>query len=151
MRSRWFKNGLVYLLIIVAVGALFFNVFSPPEGLTTVPLTEVAQEAKKGNVKEIVVSGDELTVTLTSGEKVRSNKDRTSEITEVLRNLGVTENQLSNISLQWKEPSEFGNWIGILTSLLPAILFGGLLLFMMRQAQSGNNQALSFGKSRARL
>ncbi len=151
MSSRWFKNGLVYLLIIVAVGALFFNVFSRPEGLTTVPLTEVAQEAKNGNIEEIVVSGDELMVTLASGEKVRSNKDRTSDITEVLRNLGVTENQLSSISLQFKEPSEFGNWIGILMSLLPVILFGGLLLFMMRQAQSGNSQALSFGKSRARL
>jgi len=149
--SRWFKNGLVYLLIIIAVGALFFNVFYSPEGLTTVPLNEVAQEAKKGNIEEIVVSGDELTVTLASGEKVRSHKDRTSDITEVLRNLGVTENQLSNISLQFREPSEFGNWIGILTSFLPVILFGGLLLFMMRQAQSGNNQALSFGKSRARL
>lgn len=142
---------MVYLLIIVAVGALFFNVFSRPEGLTIVPLTEVAQEAKKGNIEEIVVSGDELMVTLASGEKVRSNKDRTSDITEVLRNLGVTENQLSSISLQFKEPSEFGNWIGILMSLLPVILFGGLLLFMMRQAQSGNSQALSFGKSRARL
>jgi cell division protease FtsH len=142
---------LVYLLIIVAVGALFFNVFSRPEGLTTVPLTEVAQEAKKGNIEEIVVSGDELMVTLASGEKVRSNKDRTSDITEVLRNLGVTEDQLSSISLQFKEPSEFGNWLGLLTSFLPVILFGGLLLFMMRQAQSGNNQALSFGKSRARL
>jgi len=149
--SGWLKNGLVYLLIIVAVGALFFNVFSPSEGLATLPLNEVAQEAKKGNITEIVVSGSELTVTLASGEKVRSHKDRTSDITEVLSNLGVTENQLSNISLQFKEPSEFGSWIGILTSFLPVVLFGGLLLFMMRQAQSGNNQALSFGKSRARL
>jgi cell division protease FtsH len=145
------KNGLVYLLIIVAVGALFFNVFSPSEGMTTVPLTEVAQEAKKGNIREIVVSGDQLTVTLASGGKVRSHKEQASDITEVLRNLGVTENQLSNISIQFKEASEFGNWIGILTSFLPVILFGGLLLFMMRQAQSGNNQALSFGRSRARV
>ena len=151
MSSRWVKNGLVYLLIIIAGGALFFNVFYRPEGLATVPLNEVAQEAKKGDIKEIVVSGDELTVTLASGEKVRSHKDRTSDITEVLRNLGVTENQLSNISLQFKEPSGFGNWIGLLASFLPVILFGGLLFFMMRQAQSGNSQALSFGKSRARL
>jgi len=149
--SRWFKNGLVYLLIIVAVGALFFTVFSSSESLPTVPLNEVAQEAKKGDIEEIVVSGNELTVTLASGEKVRSHKDRTSDITELLRNLGVTEDQLSDISLQFKEPSEFGNWLGILSSFLPVILFGGLLLFMMRQAQSGNSQALSFGKSRARL
>ena len=34
-------------------------------------------------------------------------------------------------------------------NLLPLIFFGAILLFMMRQAQGSNNQALSFGKSRA--
>jgi cell division protease FtsH len=39
----------------------------------------------------------------------------------------------------------------ILTGLLPVILIGGFIFFMMRQAQGTNNQALSFGKSRARM
>ena len=39
----------------------------------------------------------------------------------------------------------------MLISFLPLILFGGVLLFMMRQAQGNNNQTLSFGRSRARM
>ena len=35
--------------------------------------------------------------------------------------------------------------------LLPVLLIGGFLFFMMRQAQGTNNQAMSFGKSRARM
>ena len=40
---------------------------------------------------------------------------------------------------------------GVLTFLLPTLLIVGLLIFMMRQSQGSNNQAMSFGKSRARL
>ncbi len=152
MSSRWLKNGLVYLLILVAVGALFFNVFfSPSPEMSQIAINEVAQAAKEGRVEKIVISGDELKVTLEGGRTVLSHKEQNANLIEVLSLLGVREDQLSAISIQVEQPSGFGNWIAILTSLLPALLFGGLLLFMMRQAQSGNNQALSFGKSRARL
>jgi len=44
------------------------------------------------------------------------------------------------------------SWIGLaVTGLLPLILIVGFIIFMMRQAQGTNNQALSFGKSRARM
>src|SRR5204863_5587556 len=39
----------------------------------------------------------------------------------------------------------------IVLSLLPVLLIGGFFFYMMRQAQGTNNQALSFGKSRARM
>ena len=49
-------------------------------------------------------------------------------------------------------PSDTGAWFGlILTALLPIVLIGALLFFMFRQAQGTNNQAMSFGKSRARM
>ncbi len=39
----------------------------------------------------------------------------------------------------------------LLASLLPVLLIGAFLYFMFRQAQGTNNQAMSFGKSRARM
>ncbi|MBZ0275455.1 MAG: ATP-dependent zinc metalloprotease FtsH, partial [Anaerolineae bacterium] len=39
----------------------------------------------------------------------------------------------------------------VITTLLPIILLGGLIIFMLRQAQGSNNQAMAFGKSRARM
>ena len=44
------------------------------------------------------------------------------------------------------------SWLGLLlTAVLPLLIIGGFIFFMMRQAQGTNNQALSFGKSRARM
>ncbi len=54
-------------------------------------------------------------------------------------------------ALTAKPPSDT-SWLGlIITGLLPILIIGGFIFFMMRQAQGTNNQALSFGKSRARM
>ena len=50
------------------------------------------------------------------------------------------------------EPAPDTSWLGlVLTAVLPLVVIGGFIFFMMRQAQGTNNQALSFGKSRARM
>ena len=151
MSSRWIRNGLVYLIIIVIVLALFYNVYSASTGLDSVPITTVADDAREGNISKILVSGEDLTITRTNGVEVVSRKEPGSDVAEVLTNLGVTQEMLSRITIEIQTPSEWGSWFAILSSLLPLVLLGGLLLFMMRQAQSGNSQALSFGKSRARM
>ena len=51
----------------------------------------------------------------------------------------------------FKGSGGLGSFFGILLNFLPLIFFGGLILFMMRQAQGSNNQTLSFGRSRARM
>ena len=64
-------------------------------------------------------------------------------------NIDYANSQL--LVLQYNPPSAVGVWLNILGGLIPFLLIGGLLIFMMRQAQGSNNQALSFGKSRARM
>jgi len=50
------------------------------------------------------------------------------------------------------QPAPDTSWLGLLlTAVLPLLIIGGFIFFMMRQAQGTNNQALSFGKSRARM
>ncbi len=152
MSSRWIRNGLMYLIIVVIAVALFYNVYSASTGLTPVPITTVAEDVREGRISKIVVSGDELKITRTNGVEVLSRKEPAADLTEVLTNLGVTQEMLNGgIVIEVQTPSEWGSWLAILSSFLPLILIGGLLLFMMRQAQSGNSQALSFGKSRARM
>jgi cell division protease FtsH len=139
------------LIIVVIVVALFYNVYSASTGPTSVPITTVAKDVREGRVSKILVSGDDLTITRTSGVEVVSRKEPGADITDLLTNLGVTQEMLNGITIEVQTPSEWGGWLAILASFLPLLLIGGLLLFMMRQAQSGNSQALSFGKSRARM
>jgi cell division protease FtsH len=84
---------------------------------------------------------------------VPSQKEPGATLVEQLVGLGVTAEQLApeNVKLEVKPPS---SWVGILSSvvyILPVLLMGGVLWFIFRQAQGSNNQAMAFGKSRARM
>jgi cell division protease FtsH len=153
--SSWSRNGFVYLLIILAVVALiYFNFVAPNEELPTVSINKVASYVREGLVTKIAISGDDLTVSLKEGQepaKMLARKETGVGLTETLKDLGVTPDQLVAIEIIPERPSVFSDIVPLLMNYLPLLGLGLILLLMLRQAQSGNNQALSFGKSRARL
>ncbi len=156
MSFNWSKNGFVYLLIMVAVAVLiYYNFVVPPEELQTVPISKVASYVKEGVVDKIVVSDADVTVWLKPGQtpaKVLSRKEAGIGLTETLQGLGVTAEELASVpEISQQAPSRWRDLGPALIQFLPLLGLGVILLFMLRQAQSGNNQAMSFGKSRARL
>ncbi|MFN0071690.1 MAG: ATP-dependent zinc metalloprotease FtsH [Chloroflexota bacterium] len=153
MDTKWLRNSFVYLIILVAIIALFFTVFQPTgERDNQISLNELAAAVKRGEVRRIDVSEDKLTIEIPGRQgKFTARKERQDTVPQVLANYGVTPDELARVEYRVTEPPQFSNWIGLLVNLLPLIFFGAILLFMMRQAQGSNNQALSFGKSRARM
>ena len=77
-----------------------------------------------------------------------SRKEEGSSVADLLSSAGVDN---SKYSVKVKGSSGFSNLFGILIGFLPLILFGGILLFMMRQAQGNSNQQMGFGRSKARM
>ncbi len=154
MGSSWSRNGFVYLLLIIAVVALvYFNFVAPAEELTTVSINKVAGDIKDGRVEKIAIFGDDLTVWLSEGQpaKVLSRKEPGVGLTEILLDLGVAPEELATVEIVSERPGPWAELLPILGNFLPVVGLGLILLLMLRQAQTGNNQALSFGKSRARL
>src|SRR3990170_4876771 len=152
MTSRWMRNSFIYLLILVAVIAIVVSFFRPPSNTETKDLSDVIALARSGQVESIEAQGDTLTVRLKNSSQVyKSRKESGSSIVEVLKDNGVQVGGQDGVDVKVKEPSQFGNWIGLLINFLPLIIFGAILIFMMRQAQGSNTQALQFGKSRARM
>ena len=152
MNSSWTKNGFVYLLILVAVVALFFSIFPQTSQVESQDISTVAEWVKSGEVQSIAVVGDELRVKRQDSEQeVISRKESSTDVTQALIELGVTPAQLGAVDIQIDRPSDMGNWITLLGSLLPLLFVGALFFFLLRQAQGGNNQAMAFGKSRARM
>src|ERR687885_672571 len=156
MDTKWLRNSFVYLIILVAIIALFFTVVQ--QGGTTdvkpIALNDLAQRIKQGQIKSIEVTDDRVVaIASTPGGQDQRFTTRTGRdnFLDAMHNFGVTPEELSNVNYTVKDPPQISNWLGILVNLLPLIFFGAILLFMMRQAQGSNNQALSFGKSRARM
>ncbi|MCC6177807.1 MAG: ATP-dependent zinc metalloprotease FtsH [Chloroflexi bacterium] len=153
MDTKWLRNSFVYLIILVAIIALFFTVFQPgrDQGDTTISLNELATAVKRGEVKRIDVSDDKMTVEIPGRGKFTARKERNATVPDLMASYGVTPEEFSRVDYRVTDPPQFSNWLGLLVNLLPLVFFGAILLFMMRQAQGSNNQALSFGKSRARM
>jgi cell division protease FtsH len=124
---------------------------TPPDRLD---FNEVADLIQSGRIARIIVDDNDLTVIYPDGEtRALSRKEPTTTAVEQLIALGVTQEMLGSdrVKLEIKQPSDFNQIITLVTYLLPGLLVVGLIFFMLRQAQGSNNQALSFGKSRARM
>ena len=115
------------------------------------PINEVAAGVRSGTIKTITVEENQLSFQGPEGQRYTARKEPNTTISKLLMDYGVSSEQLSHVGIVVQQPSEMSNWAPALLSLLPLLAFGALMLFMLRRSQSGNNDVLSFGKSRARM
>ncbi|MBI4297567.1 MAG: ATP-dependent zinc metalloprotease FtsH [Chloroflexi bacterium] len=149
MNPRLLRNSFIYLLILVALVSLFFTVFSSSSN-QEMDISTLISMAKEGKVQEIRIKGDNLDVTTTAGDKLSSRQPAGFDLLGTLREEGVKTGP-GGVLVAVEKSSSMSSVFGLLLNFLPIIIFGALLLFMMRQAQGTNTQAMSFGRSRARL
>jgi cell division protease FtsH len=144
---------LLFAAIIVLV---VYNFTQSATTIETLSINQVAADVQAGKVARIVEDDNRLRVIYKEEAQdieSESHKEPTATLVEQLRDLGVTSEQLSpeRLKIEIKPPSA---WLGIATALgyiLPFLILGGVFWFVFRQAQGGNNAAMSFGKSRARM
>lgn len=146
--SKLYKNILWVVLILIGLTLLTssFEMEQKPSGEMTI--AELSEKIKAGEVEKIVVSGNELDITLKNSEKFTGMKEPETSLTQTLTNYKVPAEAFSGFALEIKQESEVSSWVGLLVStLLPFLLIGGFLWFMMRKAKGGINQAFTFGKA----
>ena len=111
---------------------------------------------KNNDIREIVIDGRTITVfprgTSTAGvDRFTSRIGRDTDVLGLLVESGVAVGPPSGVEVVFKGSSGLSSFLGLMLNFLPLIFFGGLILFMMRQAQGSNNQTMSFGRSRAKM
>lgn len=145
-RRRGFRS-FGFIALVILGGLLVFAAYRQPSNLEQVPFNDVINRANDGEIKTIVVTGDELTVTKKGDDEAtqESRKESGSSIYEQ----GLTNREVEIINKPASDSST--TWINIGISIVPVLLISGFLFFMLRSAQGQGNQAMSFGKSKARL
>lgn len=134
------------ILVIGVLAAIAIT--SPHDNLKSVPLSQVIQQANDGQLKKIEVQGNDLKITPSDADTAteKSTKDGASSLQEQ----GLKTD--AKVELVITQPSDTGNVLWNLAIIIvPVILIAAFFMFMMRQAQGQNNQALGFGKSKAKL
>ena len=144
MKPNWKRSSLIYIAILLAAVALFSYLLPSANKPEEVPLSEVIAMSQNKEITEITVEDDLLIITTVDDTEVRAFKESNATIYEIE---GLN---LEGIVVNIKGSSGI-NWGSLMLNFLPLIIFGGLLFFLFRQARGANNQAMSFGRSRARL
>jgi cell division protease FtsH len=132
--------------------ALLYAYRSQTPSVTPVQYTQAQQEINAGQVKKVTIVANQATIELQNGDKQQVKlPDRPDTFQKYLVDYNAA-NPSKPIIYEFQQESATFSVIGsIFLSLLPVVLIGGFFFYMMRQAQGTNNQALSFGKSRARM
>ncbi|HSX14828.1 MAG TPA: ATP-dependent zinc metalloprotease FtsH [Candidatus Saccharimonadales bacterium] len=140
-RKFWF------LMVALLAVAVLLVVSVSPVKTENVSLSQVIDEANSGKVDKIEVDGDKLTVVLkdAAAPKQVAYKEDSANLTDY----GIDYHK---VTIDTKNPTTSGGRIlDLAVTILPVLLIIGFFYFMMRQAQGSSNQAMSFGKSKARL
>ncbi|MDB5065521.1 MAG: metalloprotease FtsH, partial [Chloroflexi bacterium] len=161
------RRPLVYFLLITAiimVAVLAYRSFLPSQSPVDRTLGELQRAVlcaqngstagcdagntiSSGKSHPTIIDGDGQSVTwyTLNNQKIHTATPQNSDIAGYFGNHGFTNYKA--------DPSSGGNvlWGIILPNLFLLLVIGGFMWYMLRQSQSGNNQALSFGRSRARL
>lgn len=146
------KNILITLLIFVLIASFASLFYSPFEETEEVTLNTLAREINEGNVDKITVSGNDLEIELEDGTKQQSTKEAETSLSESLANYNVDQKEFSEVNLTVEGEGGAQFWLGIIVPfVLPFLIIGFFLWWMMRGAQRGANQAFSFGKAKAKL
>ena len=146
--KRWRNAGLYVLLAVVAIALATTFLEKPAPAQKTLKYSQFIQEVKRGEIENVGLSADR------SKAQIQA-KDGTKAIV----NLPPNDNQLVEIltknvkgNIYVLPTSDESVWFRVLSSLFfPVLLLVGLF-FLLRRAQSGpGNQAMNFGKSKARV
>ena len=138
---RW-KWPLVSVGAVLLLIAVVYSFFGRSEEKPKLALSEVLTRAKQGDVMEIDVSGDRLTVTMVDGEEYRSRKELDSNIIDVLQANGVEVGGEDGVVVDvHASTSALEDWLhllGYVFWLAVAVLMLAAAYWVFRRARSSS-------------
>ena len=144
MKSNWKRNGIVYIVLIVIAIAFFAFFYRGTSAPRQISLDEVIALSNESKIESLTVRGDTMTVVMKDGAKGET----------FIGNMNYKDLQDINLNLtgvRFTYQASGFDWGGLFISLLPIAALIFLLFFLFRRAQGVNNQAMNFGRSKARL
>jgi len=143
MKDAW-KNLFFYILFLLIIMSLLAPLFGgQPQKPSEIAFSDFLGGVETGRVHEVSINGDIISGRFKNGQTFKTRAINYPGLIPSLTEKGV--------NIRVEQPSDSGwFWNLIIQLVLPLLFFAGLWWLLMRQAAGSSNQALSFGKSRAK-
>ena len=144
--SQILRFGLFWAIIIF-VALIFYATLFPASNLKDVALSDVVRRANDGKIAQLEIQGNDIKITLKDQSKPTEHSVKESSS---IYEQGL--NKDAKVEVKVIPPSTTGETMwNLAVMVVPVLIIVMFFMFMMRQAQGQNNQAMGFGKSKARL
>jgi cell division protease FtsH len=145
-------NILGAILIFMIITALYLMITDTSKVAPDISISDLAKSVSAGEVKNILVEGEKLTVTYKDDTIKTSKKETESSLSQTLFNYGVKSSALIETKIEVKNESGFWYWIiNVLPFLLPIVFIIFFFWYLSRQVKGAGMQAFTFGQSKARI
>ena len=141
--TKFFKNVVFYLLMIMVVIGMFDYYSAAPAKQTDLSYTKFLQQVDEDKIKQVTIVDNIISGKLSDG------KEFTTVVPNNDANL-ISKLQSKNVDIKAELPPQPPWWTGILSSVLPMLLIVCLWFLMMNNQGGGGGRVMNFGKSRAR-
>ena len=148
-KKRSMKNA-GFIALIILFGLIIISAQGQKSAVAPTPITEIIQQANEGQFEKLVVTDGKIQAYKQGDDQKKPApvQSRTNLNTS-LKEEGL---DYSKVKVEYEEGSAAGSvWLTLGSALLPVIIICAVLFFIMRSAQGQGNQAMSFGKSKAKL
>jgi cell division protease FtsH len=149
MNLKKSTRSFLFLVGAIMIAAVLVVLSLPQQKTQDIALSTMINEYHQGKIQEIDVSGDQLTITPKDPTQPKQVAYKDSSTASLTKDYGIDP---SKVTINVKNPNNNNTWLlDLAATVIPIMLIIGFFYFMMRQAQGQGNQAMNFGKSRARL
>ena len=145
------KNFLVVTLIFLFIASLFSLYSTGGKTAQRVGLESLLASLDEGNVESIAVEGNDLKITLKDGTAQVAKKEPGESFSDLVKNYSLPAEKLKGVKIEVRDESGTRYWLGaVLPFVLPFLLIGVFIYFMLRSVQGANSRAMMFGQSQAK-
>ena len=140
------KLGLFWAIIIF-FGLALYAILNPAKNLEEVNISDVINRANKGEIARLEIQGNDITVTPKGKD---APTQRAVKEAGSIREQGLKEDAPVEVKVVPVSSTDEMLW-NLAIMIVPVVIIVAFFMVMMRQAQGQNNQAMGFGKSKAKL
>jgi len=145
------KNFLIFFIAFLVIAAVFSGLVNTAGQSEKAGIETLISQINNEQVDSIAINGSEMQVALKDGKKEVVKKEAGQTFSELVANYGVDKDKLAKIKVEVTEDQGWNFWLTtILPFLLPFLLIGAFIYFMMRSVQGANSKAMMFGQSQAK-
>ena len=145
------RNFLLLTLAFLVIAALISSFAENRQEVEDVGLEKIISKIDSGEVSEIKVSGNEIEAVLKDERVIKAQKEDGDSFSSIVSNFSVDQEKIREVQISFEEESGFNYWLMlVLPIVLPILIIGALIIFMMRGVQGANSKAMSFGQSAAK-